>query len=154
MDYYEEKIVSEFTGKPRTTFGGFGFDKYKLGERVDPRYQAAYNLNKTLEKYPEFTKEARMDIQNEFVNFPDIAVVNLEAIASVLNFLKLYPDPKPEHFRDEIIVEYFSRLIPDKKLTEEQRAKLIIRLKAQFLKYIVAIKVFREGDEIEDEEEE
>ncbi len=47
MDYYEEKIVSEFTGKPRTTFGGFGFDKYKLGERVDPRYQAAYNLNKT-----------------------------------------------------------------------------------------------------------
>lgn len=143
MDVYEERIVSGFAGA-RVGIGGFGIDAYKKGQKVDPKVQAVYNLNKTLEKYPEFTKDARTELQNEFLSFPDITFVNLEAFAAVLNFLKIYPNPKPEDFRDEIILEYFTRLIPDKINTPDDRLRLIIRLKAQFVKYIVAIKNFRE----------
>jgi hypothetical protein len=143
MDVYEEGIRSGYEGA-RIGFGGFGIDAYKKGQKVDPSVQAAYNLNKTLEKYPEFSKDARTEIQNEFVTFPDIAFINLEALASVLNFLKIYPNPTPEQFRDNIIIEYFTRLMPDKPLSNDDRSRLILRLKAQFIKYIVAIKNFRE----------
>lgn len=144
MDVYEEGIRTGFEGgAARVGFEGFGFQRFRRGEKIDPRLQAAYNLNKTLEKYPEFTKEARTEIQNEFANFPNLNVLNLEALASVLNFLKFFPEPKPEDFRDENIVEYFSRLLPDKPLPADEKARLIIRLKAQFLKYIVAVNEFR-----------
>src|SRR5204863_8591038 len=99
----------------------------------------AYNLYKTLEKYPEFTKDARSRYQAEFVDFPGIESMNLEALASVLTFLKNYPRPSPENFRDEVIIEYFTRLIPTKEILPEDRKRLIIKLKALFLKYIVAI---------------
>ena len=144
MDVYEEGVRSGYAGA-RVGMGGFGIDAYKKGQKVDPKIQAAYNLNKTLEKYPEFSKDARTEMQNEFSSFPDIAFVNLEAFAAVLNFLKVYPNPKPEQFRDEIILEYFTRLIPDKAITSDERLRLILRLKAQFIKYIVAIKNFRES---------
>lgn len=151
MDVYEEKIVSGYEGRVRGGAAGFGFEKYRRGEKVDPKQQAVYYLNKVLEKYPEFTKEARTEIQLEFANFPNIAVVNLEALAAVLNFLKMYPNPTPEDFKDEIILEFFERLIPDKPISSEEKGRLIIRLKAQFLKYIVAIKTFRNPEEIEEE---
>ena len=146
MDVYEENVRSGYEGA-RVGFGGFGIDAYKKGQKVDPNVQAAYNLNKTLEKYPEFTKDARTQIQNEFVNFPDIQYVNLEAFSSVLNFLRTYPHPTPNEFRDEIIVEYFSRLLPDKPMTKEEKARIILRLKAQFIKYIVAINEFRQRED-------
>lgn len=144
MDVYEEGVRSGYAGA-RVGMGGFGIDSYKKGQKVDPKIQAAYNLNKTLEKYPEFTKDARTEIQNEFSTFPDIAFVNLEAFAAVLNFLKIYPNPTPAQFRDEIILEYFTRLMPDKITSSDERLRLILRLKAQFIKYIVAIKNFRES---------
>lgn len=148
MDLFEEGILRGFeSGVSRVGFGGFGFEKYKKGEKVEPKFQASYNLNKTLEKYPEFTKEARTEIQTEFVDFPNLHVVNLEALASVLNFLKIYPNPTPNEFKDEIIIKYFSRLFPDKDLTPEERKNLITRLKAQFLKYIVAVKNFRNSED-------
>ena len=143
MDVYEEGIKSGFEGA-RVGFGGFGIDAYKKGQKVDPKVQAAYNLNKTLEKYPDFTKDLRTQIQNEYVNFPDIQFVNLETFASVLNFLRQYPNPTPNEFRDEVILEYFSRILPDKVMSVDDKARLILRLKAQFIKYIVAIKSFQE----------
>ena len=58
MDVYEEGVRSGYAGA-RVGMGGFGIDVYKKGQKVDPKIQAAYNLNKTLEKYPEFSKDAR-----------------------------------------------------------------------------------------------
>ena len=157
MDLFEEEVRGGYDPKEgfsRIAFGGFGIEKYKRGERVDPKVQAAYNLNKTLEKYPEFTKDARMQIQAEFSKFPNIAVMNLETIAAVLNFLRFYPNPTPNEFKDDIIVEFFSRLLPDKSISSTERQNLIIRLKAEFLKYIQAILAFRseETEEIEEEQ--
>lgn len=147
MDVYEEGIRTGFEGGGgRVGFEGFGFDRFRKGEKVDPGLQAAYNLNKTLEKYPKFSKEARSEIQNEFATFPNLKSLNLEVLASVLTFLKFFPEPKPVDFEDENIIDYFSRLFPDKPLSTQEKARLIIRLKAQFLKYIVAIDTFRRGD--------
>ena len=155
MDIFEEGVRTGYEpskGGYRVGYSGFEFDKYKKGQKVDPKFLAAYNLNKTLEKYPEFTKEARTEIQNEFTDFPDLAVMNLETLASVLFFLKYHPKPVPKDFSDENIVEYFSRLIPD-KITSTEKERYIIRLKAQFLKYIRAINTYRSSLEFEEEEE-
>lgn len=143
MDVYEERVVQTYDGGgKRVAFGGLGLDKIKTGERIDPRIQAAYNLNKTLEKYPEFTKDARNRIQDEFVDFPAITTVNLELLASVLDFLRNHPEPTPQDFTDDVITEYFTRLYPD-KATPSERSRMNIRLKAHFLRYIVAINEFR-----------
>ena len=111
----------------------------------NPQAVASYNLYKTLEKYPDFTKEARNTIKNEFANFPDLPVLNLETLASVINFLKDIPNPTPEDFTDENILPYFSRLIPDKPMNADERKRILIRLKAQFLIYIRAVRTFREN---------
>ena len=138
-----------------------GFEQGRVGRmKVPPNELAAYNLYKTLEKYPEFTKEARSRFQAEFVDFPGIETMSLEVLSSVLTFLKNHPKPTPENFRDENISEYFTRLFPTKEISAEERKRLVIKLKSLFLKYIVAIFSFRaeredegEGD-IQDEERE
>lgn len=135
-----------------------GFEKGRVGRvKVKPSELAAYNLYKTLEKYPEFTKEARSQIQEYYKHMEGLETMNLAAFASVLTFLKFYPEPKPEHFKDEIILQYFTTLMPNKKISEAEKKKIIIKLKAQFLKYIVAINTYKAGKEemmeIEEEEE-
>jgi len=150
MDVYEEGIRTGFEGgAARVGFEGFGFERFRKGEKVDPGLQAAYNLSETLKKYPGITKEERTEIQNEFAPFPNLKNLNLEVLASVLTFLKFFPEPKPEDFEDDNILDYFSRLIPDKPLSSSEKARLYIRLKAQFLKYIVAVNTFRRGEEDE-----
>lgn len=135
MEYQDEEFVETYEG------GRVGYEaplKIK-----DPTAIASYNLYRTLEKYPDFTKEARTAIQNEFINFPDLPILHLETLASVINFLRDIPNPTPNDFKDENIMPYFTRLIPDKPTTAEEKKRLMIRLKAEFLTYIIAVKAFR-----------
>lgn len=138
MDYFEETITTGFdpSGTMRV-----GFDVGR--KRMTPNELAALRLYKTLENYPKFTKEARLDIQNEFTDFPDLPILNLELFSSVLAFLHLRPNPTPEDFKDKNIVSYFSRLLPDKNITDVERKRNIVRLKAEFYRYIVAINSYR-----------
>lgn len=139
MDFFEETIR---TGYDPSGSSRVGFEINK--QRITPNESAAFRLYKVLENYPEFTQNARIDIQNEFTDFPDLPVINLETFASVLSFLRLRPKPTPKDFKNENIVPYFSRLLPDKKMTTDERKRAIIKLKAQFYRYIVAINAFRE----------
>ncbi len=149
----EEEIKKDY--EPFEGGSRVGFDTGRVGRvKVSPNELAAYNLYKILEKYSEFTKEARSRIQTEFVDFPGLDSMNLEALASVLTYLKTYPQPSPESFRDEVISEYFTRLLPTKKITSEEKKRLLIKLKSLFLKYIVAIYSFRASEEILSGEEE
>lgn len=138
MEIEQEVFAETYEG------GRIGFAQ--LSRKRDPQSLAAFNLQRTLEKYPAFTKEARQDIQNEFSDFPDLPVLNLEMLASVLDFLKDHSTPTPADFEDDVILEYFSRLLPD-KLNPKERERVIIRLKASFLRYIRAISSFRRRDE-------
>lgn len=152
MNVYEEGIRkdSEYEEKSRV-----GFEVGRVGRmKVSPSELASYNLYKTLEKYPEFTKEARSSIQNEFANFPGLETINLEVFSSVITFLKTYPKPSSDNFKDETILEYFSRLLPTREICGEEKKRLIIKLKAMFLKYIVAIYSYRASFEIPKENEE
>ena len=155
----EEEIKKDY--EPFEGGSRVGFDMGRVGRvKVSPNELAAYNLYKILERYPEFSKEYRSRIQTEFVDFPGLDSMNLEALASVLTYLKTYPQPSPESFRDEIISEYFTRLLPTKEVTGEEKKRLLIKLKSLFLKYIVAIYSFRasenedaafeEGEELND----
>jgi hypothetical protein len=151
MNVYEEGIrkESEYEEKSRV-----GFEVGRVGRvKVSPSELASYNLYKTLEKYPEFTKEARSSIQNEFANFPGLETINLEVFSSVLTFLKSHETPKAEDFKDENIIEYFSRLLPTREISAEERKRLVIKLKAMFLKYIVAIFSYRESFKVPEGEE-
>jgi hypothetical protein len=154
MEVYEEGIQKGYEARTsgRITYGK---GRFKLSP--------AYNLFKTLEEFPEFTKEARVEIQNEFEDFPDLKVLNLKVFASVLSFLRKYKKPGKNDeltinlLTDDIMMEYFSRFLPDdKKITLQEKKHLIIRLKAQFLKYIIAIVRYRSNRafEVEPEEEE
>ena len=135
MDVFEEGLRKGFeSGASRVGFAGFDFRK------KDPKALAAFNLNRALSDYPEFTKEARTNIQNEFYDMPNLSVMNLPVLAAVLSFLRAYPEPTPEDFQDETIVEYFKNLFPDRL---EDRERFIIRMKAQFLKYIIAVKDYQ-----------
>jgi len=135
---------------------GLGDDRSgKVGRvKVSPQELAGYNLFRTLEKYPEFTKEARSNLQNELQGMPGVETMNSEILGATLAFLRSYPKPTKENFKDEIISEYFTRLIPTKKITEEERKRLFIKLKALFLKYIVAIYTYRASSDFVNEEEE
>jgi len=146
MEIYEEKIRTDY--EPiRNAPSRLGFEKGRIGRvSVSPLELAAYKLYKVLEKYPDFTKEARSQIQEEYKNFEGLDTLNLEVFASVLTFLK-YHKPSPENFKDEVISEYFSRLTPT-NATDKNRT---LRLKAEFLKYIVAIKEFKKDQEEEEE---
>lgn len=146
MEIYEEKIRTDY--EPiRNAPSRLGFEKGRVGRvSVSPLELAAYKLYKVLEKYPDFTKEARSQIQGEYKDFEGLDTLNLEVFASVLTFLKYHPEPSPEDFKDEVISEYFSRLTPA-NATDKNR---MLRLKAEFLKYIVAIKDFKRVD-VEDE---
>jgi hypothetical protein len=141
MQPYEQKIQTgyeQIKGGKRSAFEQ---------ERGRFKFSPSYYLLKTLEKYPnDFTKEGRYEIQTEYEDFPDLGILNLDVFVSVLLFLRKYPEPKPEHFKDEIIVKYFSfNETPDKRM--------IIRMKAQFLKYLRAITSFRQEREARFEEE-
>jgi hypothetical protein len=116
MDVFEEGIRREYEPFREEGPSRIGFAKgFRGRQKVDPRVQAAYNLNKKLEKYPDFTKEARQNLQNEFEGYNDLPVVNLETFAAVLSFLKDYPNFTPEQFKDDTVVQYFTRLLPTKK---------------------------------------
>ena len=120
-----------------------GFEAGRIGRvKVSPAELAAYNLYKTLEKYPEFTKEGRHAIQNEFANLPGLETMNLEVFASVLTFLKTN-QPTPETFKTANIEQYFTRLYPTKTISIEDKKQLTTKLKSLFLKYIIAITAYR-----------
>jgi hypothetical protein len=157
----QEKIRTDY--EPIRQMGSrVGFEKGRVGRvKVSPAELASFNLYKVLEKYSEyFTKEARSQIQEEYRNFENLETINLEVFASVLAFLKNHPNPTPDDFKDEVILEYFTRLLPTSSIDRE---RIILRLKAEFLKYYTAILAFKykeqekfeeyEGDEEQDQYE-
>lgn len=153
MDVFEEGIRKDF--EPMYERSRVGFERGKVGRvKVPAGELAAYNLYRVLEKYPEFTKEGRAKIQAEFADFPSLETMNLEVFASVLTFLRAHPQPTPDNFKDDNIVEYFSRLLPPKDMSGEEKKRLIIKLKALFLKYIVAIAAHRASIDLPEEEPE
>lgn len=120
-----------------------------MHQRITRRYMtpaelAAYKLNQALEKYPEFTKEARENIQNEFVNIDGLRTMNMKLLAATLSFLRsVNNQPTPASFRDEYIVPYMTQLLNPDKLDPDELKRLIIRYKAQMVTYIEVIKKFR-----------
>ena len=151
MDVFEEGISKSY--EPIKDIGSrAGFERGRVGRvKVSPSELAAYNLYKVLEKYPEYTKEARGQIQNYYKDFDGLETMNLPIFASVLSFLKRYPNPSPDSFKDENIMEFFINFIPE---DAQDKKRLVTRLKAQFLKYIVAIKTYQsEKEEIFEEAE-
>ena len=112
MDVFEEGISKSY--EPIKDIGSrVGFERGRVGRvKVSPSELAAYNLYKVLEKYPEYTKEARGQIQNYYKDFDGLETMNLPIFASVLSFLKRYPNPSPDSFKDENIMEFFINFIP------------------------------------------
>jgi len=136
----EEKIISgpERTrgeAKPR-----FGRVRSKI---MTPAESAAYNLNKSLENFEDFDYEERQKLQNEFVKMDNLKYMNMDALAATLAFLKKYPKPSPQNFKDKAIVPFIEPVISQYKFDKEEKKRIIIRYKAQILRYIRAINSFR-----------
>ena len=112
---------------------------------MTPNELAAWKLNQALEKYPEFTRDARENAQNEFVDMPGLRTMNMKLFATTLDFLKsINNQPTPDSFRDDVIIPHMSQLVNVEKINQEETRRLIIRFKAQMLMYIRAIQIFRE----------
>ena len=150
MEFFEEGVRKEF--EPRKgggRVGRTGFESLKY--KKDPKFLAAYNLNKALEKYPNFTSEARSILQNEFIELPDLAVMNLDLLAAALDFLRKNPSPKPEDFSDKKLENYFVNFLSE-KMNSEEIENYKIRFKSYFLKYVVTVQQYRtRGEEFEEE---
>lgn len=113
---------------------------------MTPNELAAWKLNQAMEKYPEFTKDARENAQNEFVSMPSLRTMNMKTLAATLSFLNgINNNVTPNSFRDEVILPYMKELINLDKVDQEETKRLIIRYKAQMLMYIRAIQLFREN---------
>lgn len=111
---------------------------------MTPNELAAWKLNQALEKYPEFTKEGRENIQNEFVDMQGLRTMNMQLMATTLNFLRgINNQPTPVSFTDEHIIPYMNQILPTNKTEPGELRRLIIRYKAQILMYIRAIENFR-----------
>jgi len=114
---------------------------------MTPNELAAWKLNQALEKYPEFTKEARENVQNEFVYMPGLRTMNMKLMAATISFLRaIKNNPTPQTFKDEIIVPHMNQLLPVNIVDQDEKRRLIIRFKAQILMYIRAIQIFRNQD--------
>lgn len=111
------------------------------GRRMTPTELAAFNLNKALENYHEFTEEERYALQAEFEGMASLRTMNLDSLAATLAFMKANR-PTLFNFQDKIILPYILRLIPS-GINEEEKRRLIIRFKAQILRYIRAVELHR-----------
>lgn len=111
---------------------------------MTPNELASWKLNQALEKYPEFTKEARENAQNEFADMPGLRTMNMKLLAATISFLRsINNQPDVNSFKDEIIVPHMKELLPINKVDQSELRRLIIRFKAQMLMYIRAIEIFR-----------
>ena len=154
MSFFAEEITTGFEpirgdGKSRV---GYGLPSVMVGvkkvrQEYTPTETAAFELFKALGNYPEFTKEHRQNLQNEFFNMENLEFMNMESLAAVLSFLHSYPNYKPANFKNKTILGYFKNILPLNfgKLTKKEQKILHVRYKAQFLKYIRSINVFREN---------
>ena len=141
MDIFEEGVRREY--EPRKGGGRVARTSFEnLKYKKDPKFLAAYNLNKALERFPAFTSDARSLLQNEFTELPDLPTTNLNLLASVLDFLRKYPNPKPKHFTYEILKPYFFEFLIE-KMSKDEREQYFIRFKAYFLKYLVIVNQYR-----------
>lgn len=112
---------------------------------MTPNELAAWKLNQALEKYPEFTKEARENAQNEFADMPGLRTMNMKLLAATISFLRAVNDqPTPQTFKDELILPHMNQLLPTDKTDQDEIRRLIIRFKAQMLMYIRAIQIFQQ----------
>ncbi len=129
---------------PSKIIGAVGaLHKQLTRQGLTPGELAGWKLNQELEKYPEFTKENREDLQNEFTDMPGIRTMNMKVLAAVLAFLKAINNKvTPNMFSDTIIRPYLSRLLPI-DVSRQKLNRLKLRYKAQFLIYIRAIELFR-----------
>lgn len=115
-------------------------------QMMTPNEMAAWKLNQALAKVAEnFTADARQQAQNEFVDMPALRTMNMKVLAVTLSFLHDIVNPTPQNFRDEVILPYIERLLPE-KLNPQDRQRLILRFKAQILIYIKAIALYREDE--------
>ena len=140
--------AARFGRGPSQMAGAAGALHKQLTRRhMTPNELAAWKLNQALEKYPEFTKEARENTQNEFVDMPDLRTMNMKLLAATINFLRsINNQPTPASFTDEIIIPHMNQLLPTDTTDQEEIRRLIIRFKAQILMYIRAIQIFREEE--------
>lgn len=123
------------------------FHERSTRRHMTPNELAASKLNQALEKYPEFTKDARSNFQNEFVEMPGLRTMNMKLFAATLSFLRAINNQiTPNSFADSIIVPHMSQLLNTDKIDEDELKRLIIRYKAQMLMYIRAIQIYRESN--------
>ena len=136
---------ARFGKGPSQMIGAAGALQKKLARRhMSPNELAAWKLNQSLEKYPEFTKEARENLQNEFVEMEGLRTMNMKLLAATLSFLNSVQNrPTPASFTDENIIPHLNQLLPTNKVEPDELRRLIIRYKAQILMYIRAIQLFR-----------
>lgn len=140
-------LPSRYGRGPSEIVGSEGALHKQLTRRnMTPNELAAWKLNQAMEKYPEFTKDARENAQNEFVSMPSLRTMNMKTLAATLSFLNgIKNNVTPNSFKDETILPYMKELINLDKVDQEETKRLIIRYKAQMLMYIRAIQLFREN---------
>jgi hypothetical protein len=136
---------ARFGGGPSQMIGAVGkVHKGLTRRRMTPNKLAAWKLNQALENYPNFTEDARQNLQNEFVDMPQLRTMNMKVLAATLSFLQAVNNqPTPNAFRDEIILPHINILLPTTEISPDEKRRLIIRFKAQILIYIQAIEIFR-----------
>lgn len=101
---------------------------------------ASYELFKELGRFSEFSDEdVRRSIQNDYIRMDSLKIMNMKALAATVVFLSKYP-VEPEYFKDEYILPIIEIVLPTIKGKEKQR--LVIRYKAQILRYIRAIAIY------------
>ena len=114
----------------------------RRGRIMDRQQQASWQLNKALSNFEGFGEEARLSLQEEFIRLPSLKVMNMEALAATLAFLRAFPQPSPQSFQDNNILPFINKVLPpDLKGSEKQRA--ITRYKTQILRYVRAVSDFR-----------
>lgn len=124
-----------FGREGQTTGGGKGRGRGPL----PPNELAAWKLNQALEKHPIFTKEARENIQNRFVDMEGLRTMNMKVLAATLAFMRSVGNITPDKFKDDIIMPNLIPLLPTTEMAPEDYKRLIIRFKAQVLIYYRAI---------------
>jgi hypothetical protein len=139
---------ARFGRGPSQMIGGPGeLHRQLTRKHRTPNELASWKLNQALSKYHIFTEEARQNFQNEFVEMPSLRTMNMKVLAATLSYLNAVNNkPTPDTFTDEMILPHLTLLLPTNELDPEERKRLIIRFKAQFLIYIQAIEIFRSGE--------
>ena len=147
---FRPDIAVTMRGEGDTTAGPGG------RRQKTPIQRSREELSKSLESY-NVSDILKREIISEAIRLDTVTTMNMATLASVMVYLRNYPEPEPDDFTDEILAPYLDTLMQDfitpPKATGDpptlrEQEDVRYRYKQTILRYILKVLALRAGNQL------